>query len=350
MNEMNIFHPKVPIGRQAHSYAQKLASSWANFRYESTYRSRLAVYSFHEYLEMIGIRTNLEQEDHFNPSLERLFDIASVTVSNVGRIECFLVSPDETTIDFSLKLIDDDLIACVAVRLDKDLNWLEILGVFPASSEIINGELEQLPVSALKPPDVLIDYLPDSVFENTLANSLPQNNSSHKNLVDLSQWFKGVFDEVWQPVKMLLGLQEVETYDFKPGAVSSFQTASAGLCEESPAEVDRGTLIDLGKDRGQVILRLSIQNQNDEELYVLVEVRPLVLEDLLPANLELAVIVGEEVLKNKLEEPGKCLQVEPDCFKYGDRFDIQLSIDGVRIVRSFIFSLENAESTSNEKA
>lgn len=330
------FSPAVPIDNDAKQLARQIAMKQLTPQTAKwTYLKILAVLALYEYLiEQQKVEVILEESNSWDTCSNLI-----IFVPEAGRrIECLPVLPGSQQCLLPNEIVADRIY--IAVQFYESSESVNLLGFVPASDvNISNLESEQCPLSALKPLDGFVELL---------LNTSPANDSLHEDLVDLSKWFAAVFDEVWQPVEVFLGLQD-ETYDFIRANAGSFQTASAGFCEESPAEVDRGTLIDLGKDRGQVILRLSIQNQNDEELYVLVEVRPLVLKDLLPANLAVAVIVGEEVLENKLEEPDKCLQVEPDCFKYGDRFDIQIAIDEVKIIKNFIFSLESMESTSNEK-
>ncbi len=330
------FSPTVLLDNDAKQLARQIAMKQLTPQAAKwTYLKILAVLALYQHLmEQQKVEVILEESDSWDT-----YSNLIIFVPGVGRIECLPVLPGNQQC-----LLPDEIVAdriYVAVQFHEVPELVELLGLIPASDVNISDlESEQYPLSALKPLDDFIKIL---------LNTSSATNSLHENLVDLSNWFNGVFDKVWRPVEVLLGLQEIETYDFKPGATGSYKTASAGFCEEAPTEIDRGMLIDLGKDWGQVVLRLSLQNQSNEELYVLVEVRPSTPEELLPANLEVAVIVGEEVLKNKLQEPGKCLQVEPDCFKYGDSFDIQLTIDEVKIIKSFIFSLENIEDISNEK-
>jgi hypothetical protein len=340
MNSLKSSSRTVFIGRKAHTDAEKLASGHTiPAKRNQIYLNTLAVHAVREYLEAIGIKTDLQQGDRDNPCMQALFNLAVLDLPNYGKLECCPILPGETAIDLALKPISDNLIGYIAVEFDGDLDAVEqlnqgkLLGFFPATQRlatIVTWDSEQILRSELKPLDTLFDCLLDYV---------PHGKPIHEKVTDLMEWLKDVFDVIWQPIESFWELQSSKPELFGTDALT-FEPASNGCCEKS-AVYSRGKLINLNGDRGQVVLSISLSAADDAAYAIVAKVQPTETGSVLPANLEIAFIMNEEILlKSKLQKPKESLQIEPDLVERGDHFDIQVAIDDFKVTESFVLGEE----------
>jgi len=340
MNNIKFSSHTAFIGRKAHTDAEKLASGHTiPAKRNQIYLNTLAVHAVREYLEAIGIKTDLQQGDRDNPCMQALFDLTGLDLLDYGRLECCPILSGETAIDLALKPISDNLIGYIVVEFDGALDHVEqlsqgtLLGFFPVAQRLdasVTWDSEQILRSELKPLYTLLDYLLEFV---------PHGKPIHEKVTDLMQWLKDVADLIWQPIESFRELQGSKPELFGTAALT-FEPASNGCCEKS-AVYSKGKLINLNGDRGQVVLSISLSAADAAAYAIVAKVQPSETGTVLPANLELAFIMnGEVLLRRKLQKPKESLQIEPDLVERGDRFDIQVTIDDFKVTESFVLGEE----------
>lgn len=271
---------------------------------EQVYRNTLAVYAVNVYLQCLGIQTDLEGSDSWNPVMQSLADIASLEVKHLGKLECRPVLEGKTVVDIPCE-VWQDRIGYVVVQLEESCRRATLMGFV---EKVIT---ETLPLSQLRSLADLPDYI----------NQLKRSQTTNK-LVKLSEWLHNIFDVGWETVETLLSPPHPElAVNFRSSPypkVRSLETSAESV-------VKRGKLLDLGVQPGseQVALFVGLKPTESPELDICVEVYPMGSQLYLPQDLQLMVLdeKGEAVMQAqarstksiKLEfsgEPGECFSVK----------------------------------------
>lgn len=292
MNDIKI-SPLINLGREAHFYAQELASRYTiPQKRQRVYLNILTVYAVYRYLKRLQIETDLEQGDSWNSNMQALFDVADLVLPNIGKLECCPVLPGETAIDLSLKPTQDDLIGYVAVQFSDDLSQVELLGFIPA----VRGEYppETINLAELKSREVLIDYITEREAE-VLRSKLSTEKST-----DVSKWLLKEFDELWEAVENVLTPRQL-----------ALRSGELAWAVRSISKTERAKKIDLGlRLNGQkVTLVISIWPEENQELGVLVQVHPIG-EEYLPLGLKLKVTLESASREVEAREADNWIQLE----------------------------------------
>ncbi|NJN14080.1 MAG: DUF1822 family protein [Richelia sp. RM1_1_1] len=175
---------QIPIGIEAHRFADKFAAEQINIeKSKQVYLNTLAVYAVHRYLKWLGIKTDLNKSDCWNPILRHRWNIADLVIPNIGKLECRPVLAGETTISVPPEATEER-IGCLVVQFSEDLSQVQLLGFTKTTAA---GVIE---ISRLRSLDEFIHVIS------------PQP-------VNLGNWFAAIFDEVWQPIDTLFNPQEL---------------------------------------------------------------------------------------------------------------------------------------------
>ncbi|NEQ85170.1 MAG: DUF1822 family protein, partial [Moorea sp. SIO2I5] len=90
---------EITLGIKAHRFASKFAAEQATTtKSKQVYLNTLAVYAVHRYLKYLGIDTDLNESDCWNPILRHQWNVADLVVPGIGTLECRPVLPGETTV------------------------------------------------------------------------------------------------------------------------------------------------------------------------------------------------------------------------------------------------------------
>jgi hypothetical protein len=239
---------ELPITQAARSTAQKFASQQptAN-KAEQVKLNTLAVTVVNDYLEMMGIPTNLQASDSWN-SIVRLFaDVADLEVAKIGRLECRPVKVNQSTC-FVPPETWAQRVGYVVVQIDDSLQEAKILGF---SRKVTS---EELPLNKLQPVEALIDYMAEL------------STSPLQPLVDLSEWFTGIVDSSWQTIEAIL----LARPELVPAGYRSFAFRSANTLERKALEQL--------EDSSELIIRAKVVDVNtatiNHPLMLIVEISP----------------------------------------------------------------------------
>ncbi|NES06676.1 MAG: DUF1822 family protein [Okeania sp. SIO2F4] len=302
---------EIPLGIEAHRLAGEFATEQAtNEKSKQVYLNTLAVYAVHRYLKWLVIETDLSQSDCWNPILRNRWNVADLVIPEIGTLECRPVLVGETTLLLPPEVMEDR-IGYLAVQFRNIWDRVEILGFAKAPVA------EVLQISQLLSLDDLIDAI----------SPAPKTES----LVNLDNWVRGIFDELWLPLEALLIPKRL--------AFKGFQTIRGGQTERAEKEekIERAKKINLGLlvNRQQVALVVSLWTETEEEKGVLIQVVPMGESKSLPRGLKLKVILESDEAEVIAREADDLIQLEFSEYP-GKEFTVQVSFDNESVTEKFV--------------
>lgn len=299
-SELEPWAVTVPLALSAHSQADQFRRYQADpNKARQVYLNTLAVYAVDVYLQQRGFETNLNQSASWDPAMQMLMDTADLVVANCGKLECRAVLPNTTVMHVPPEAWQDR-IGYVAVQLSESLREATLLGFIKQTAK------SEVPLSQLR----------------SLAE-LPRHLNHARPLVNLGQWFEGMFEASWQAVEALVRPEPELAFSFRA---------------PSEAEVRRYKLVELGAASGQsVAVMIAIAPASEPEIDISVEVRPPEGQTYLPANLQLMVLdeVDEAVLDAQAGSDNQHMQLE-FTGEPGDQFSIKVALGEVSVTESFV--------------
>ncbi|MBN3949743.1 MAG: DUF1822 family protein [Nostoc sp.] len=230
----------LPISQLARITAQQFANQQPNSeKAEQVRLNTLAVWVVNDYLEMMDIPTDLQASDSWNPVMRLCGNVADLEVPSVGRLECRPVHlhqqrcciPPETW---------EERVGYLVVQFDESLQEARLLGFIPSVAT------ETLPLEQLQPLEAFIDHL-----------------WQLRQLVNLSQWFAGIFEAGWQTIESLWNVPELRSaYAFR-----STETVQLNALNRPESITKRAKLIDLGIQilNQPVMLIVEISPEKDQQ-------------------------------------------------------------------------------------
>ncbi|MBF2017779.1 MAG: DUF1822 family protein [Rivularia sp. T60_A2020_040] len=303
MNSTQPNYLRVPLGKDAHRCAEKFAGEQDSVeKGKQVYFNTLAVYAVHNYLKWLNIETALHQSDSWNWSIRTFFDIADLMLPNVGRIECRPVLPGENAVILPQE-VTQERIGYVAVRLTKQLDFVEILGFVPAA---IIAQSEIIEVSRLHSLNVLIDTI-----------------NQRKNLVTLCQWLEGIFNQDWQSPELVLA-----------GNFRSAATITRQNTDSQTNSISRAKVINVGK---KIVLLIGLTPTNSEVFDIRLRVYPAENVIYLPENLQLTILdeSGNACMQTQAETANDWIQLEFSC-QHEERFRVELKLGETSLTEEFV--------------
>lgn len=209
---------------------------------KQVYLNTLAVCLVNNYLRIMGIPTDLNAGDSWNPAVRLFANVADLTVVGRGRLECRPVLPGKASVCHVPAEVHTDRIAYVVVELDLKHQQANLLGFVPTV------EREVLPLKQLRSPDELLEHL---------LSPQPQT-------VNLRQWLQQTIDAGWQTVESLLHPPQLSpvrgTGEATIESPDSINSVIRLLHPDQPEEIRTqaaGILADIGKGHPDAIFALT---------------------------------------------------------------------------------------------
>ncbi|KAF3886926.1 MULTISPECIES: DUF1822 family protein [Nostocales] len=305
----------LPITLAARRTAEKFANEQPTPEKAAQVRlNTLCVWVVHQYLEFLGIPTNLKKSDSWNPVIRLCADVADLEMPGIGRLECrpiqrfeqFCYIPPETW---------EERIGYIVVQINESSQDANLLGFVPSIST------ERLPLNQLQPLENLIEHLGE--LQKTPA----------KTLVNLSQWLTGVFDAGWQTLESLWNQPELRPgYAFRSSEI-------VDRMPESDSLTKRGKLIDLGIQIANqpVMLIVEIRPDINSQTSVRLQVHPTGNSSYLIPGLQLTVLDGSGAvfLESQARSADNYIQLqfqgEP-----GEQFSVKLGLNDASVTEHFV--------------
>lgn len=301
----------VPLTLQAHYAALLFYQQHSDaHKAKQVYLNTLAIAAVRSYLSWLGIASDLQASDSWNPTLQALGDVADLDIPGQGKLECRPVLP-EATVCYVAPETWSNRIGYIAVLLDADLKTATLLGFVP------NVDTEELPLDRLQSIATLLDMLK------------PQERSQQtKELVNLSQWAQKIFTRGWQAVEELLA----------PQPVLSFRSLGLSNNLKPSGLTTRGKIIELVPRSlsHQVVLLVGLIPNNSLQLDIWIELAPTNCDSYLPEDLEIKILDehGVAVMQAQSRQTDM-LQLHFQGI-VGEQFSIKLELNDIKLVETFV--------------
>ncbi len=301
----------VPLTLKAHHTALMFYQQHSDaHKAKQVYLNTLAIDAVRAYLSWLGIATDLQASDSWNPALQALADVADLEIPGQGRLECRPVLPGATVCYVSPEAWSNR-IGYIAVLLDADLQTATLLGFVPSV------DAEELPLERLQSIVTLLDILK------------PQKQlQPNKELVNLSKWAQGIFTTGWQAVEELLG----------PQPVLSFRSLELSEDLKPSGLIRRGKTLDLvpRSPIHQVVLLVIFMPHESFEVDIWVKLAPPKCVPYLPEDLEIRVLDEQkEAVMQAQARQTDMLQLNFQGI-VGEQFSIELGLNDINLVETFV--------------
>src|SRR5919202_2466220 len=307
-HELDDLSLSLPITQSALRTAQQFAHQQPTPEKAQQVRlNTLAVCAVNDYLQMMGIPTNPEVSDSWNPVLRLCADVADLEVTGVGRLECRPHTTSHSTCYIPPE-VWSDRIGYVVVTIDELSLEATVWGFTQTIAR------EELPISQLQPIKDLIDRL------HPLQSALPH----HKTKVNLSQWLVNTFEQGWETLETLLNPVEPElAFRFR-----------------SPIDsISRAKRIDLGMQLAgnPVALVMELQPESQHKTNILLQVHPIGDRTYLPPHLHLTVLdeTGLIFLEAQARNADNYIQLQFSGMP-GEQFSVKVALDDASLVEDFV--------------
>ena len=326
----------IPLTLTGHHAAQLFYQRHADpHKAKRVYVNTLVVEAVHTYLGWLGIVSDLQASDSWDPIIQTLADVADLEIPGQGKLECRPVLPGDTTCYIPPEA-HDNRIGYLPVHLDTELKTATLLGFVPSAN--ISVETEEVPLTHLQSIASLFDYL------------RPQSNLSEKG-VDLGQWLRGTVTSGWQTVEEL----------FRPQPVFNFRGLKLSDPADASEAVVRGKLIKLAPPASyhqselqinelyaadayarrhqvcsQIVLIVGIMPSNVLQHNIWVKLCPTSDRFNLPEDLEIRVLDSQESVVMEAQSR----QTDMLQFNFrgmiNEQFTVEIALNGVSLVEKFI--------------
>ena len=304
MNSTQPDYLQIPLGKDAHQKAEEFAVEQDDLdKGKQVYLNTLAVYAVNNYLKWLSIETALHQSDSWNWSTRTFFDIADLMLPNVGRIECRPVLPGEEVVVLPQE-VTQERIGYIAVRFNKQLDFVEILGFVPARPIINNSEI--IEINRFESIDILIDII-----------------NRRKMKVNLCQWLEGIFNQDWESPELVLA-----------GSFRSTATMTRQYQDSQTSSISRAKVVDVGR---QIVLLMELTPTNSAVFDIRLRVYPAENTLHLPQDLQLTIFdeSGDACMNTQAEIANDWMQLEFDC-QHEEKFSVELKLGETSITEEFI--------------
>ena len=304
--------------------ARRLAEKWSRQqatpeKSQQVLLNTLSVSFVNFYLECIGFETYLEASDSWNVVQQTLMDVADLLIKNIGKLECrpvlenaqFVYVPPE---------VQSNRIGYVAVQISESLQSAKLLGFVKEVS------IDNLPINQLQPLENLLDYLECLELQTTKYKSQNLGLSS-QNVVNLKRWFENIFESGWSTIESI----------FLTEPAWQFRSAESGFQNY----VERAKLIDLGitanKASVGIVVKVSRDESNFDEMKIIVELNPTNGQDYLPSSLHVMILDEEAtaVMEAKAKNDNKKISLEFNAI-VGDNFSVKIALEDISVIENFV--------------
>jgi len=277
----------IPLTARDREIARQFGSRHvAENKAEKVYRNTLAVLAVNYYCKCMGIDTDLQAGESWNPVMQTLSDAADLCLCQIGKVECRPVSSDASAVEIPPE-VWGDRVGYLAVKLSASGDRAELLGF------VENVNSRSVSLQKLRSLDDFLERI-DELERAPVAETVSQ----------LSNWFKGIFEAGWE------AMDRLERHLNPPQAELSFSFRNRRSPVEIPA-VERGKWIDLKPTGKKVALCVGIGQETASEVQVYVELFPQDPELKLPRELLLAIV----------DEGGKSVMQAEACGSESLRFE-----------------------------
>lgn len=316
------FALSLPITQAARRIASHLASQQSTSQKASQVRlNTIAVCVVNDYLQMLGIPTELSTSNIWKPAVRLTADIADLEIVGVGRLECRPVQKRNQSCYIPAE-VWSDRIGYVVVEIDKSLREAILLGFAETAA------IQELPLSKLQSVENLIEHL------HQLMQTVTATTADSNNLVNLSQWFQNIFDSSWQTVETLLySTQSSIAYNFRGATHLLANTATIPV-----NSVRRAKFINFERQlmTQPIALLVELTPKPQQKTHILLQLHPAGSQTYLPPLLQLKVVNhGVTFLEAEARSTDNYIQLQFSGSSK-ERFSVQVILGNTVITENFV--------------
>lgn len=303
---------KIPLTERFHQTAQQFYQHHGDpDKAKQIYLNTLCVQTVQFYLTCLGIGTDLEQSNSWDPVLQVLSNGADLWVNDLGRLECRPVLPGQTDWEIPAETWDDR-IGYIFVQLDQDLAEATLLGFLDqAAAAAVTAE-------CLQPIDNFPAYL--ATQKQTTAIIQP--------VTKLQQWLNQIVDDSWTSLEQIFAEWPTPAYSFRHSLTNQ------ALIESATNSVKQGKLLKLSQAALLFVVGIA-PTQDSSAFDITIELYPVGQQSYLPSSLQLVVMDEEQI--PVLQAEGR--QSEGLEFQFsaevGENFAVQISLNQAILTEVF---------------
>ncbi|MCC5606157.1 DUF1822 family protein [Nostoc sp. CHAB 5834] len=290
----------VPLPQSAHRWAEEFAAQQDNpQKGKQVYLNTLAVYAVHSYLKWLNVETALNQGDSWHRGLRAIFDVADLVLPGVGKLECRPVLPGEAAIVLP-PTMTQERIGYVGVQFSQQLDYVELLGFFPARE--MNESPAILQIAQLQSFDSLLEI----IHRRSL-------------LINLRQWVTGIFQPDWQSPELVFA--------------NNFRSSST-MTRPSTNSISRAKVIKL---ESQVLLLVQLTPTDSEVFNIRLRIYPGDDAIHLPPDLQLIVFdeAGNTGMEAQTRSADDWMQLEFSC-QHEEKFSVKIVLGETSLMEEFV--------------
>ncbi|MEO0987454.1 MAG: DUF1822 family protein [Cyanobacteria bacterium J06639_14] len=323
----------LPITENARCTAQEFAQAQPTpEKANQVLMNSLAVWVTNDYCQMMGIPTDLEDSDSWNPITQMMANVADLSLTEVGQLECRPIVPDTDRCLIPPE-VWDLRVGYVVVEIDASLQMAQLLGFTPTVAE------ETFPLAQLQPLENLLDHV--AALKQAIAplSSDPITATPLGTIVHLNQWFNAIFETGWQAVETLLTPAGMTPAMGFRGTSTATDADPEPPSDDRSDRIRRAKLIDLVVQIGtqQVILLIELQVESPNRIHISSQVHPPHGHLFLPPELELLVLEPSDTIfmQAQSRQADNYIQLQ-FIGKPGEHFKVQLNLDDASYTEEFV--------------
>jgi len=326
--ELNQLQVMLPITQQGRDMAQQFANQYASSgKREQIWLNTLAVWIVKDYLDLLGVPTNLSESDSWSSVMQLAGNIADLEVEGLGKLECRPIRQGEKICPVPPETWDLR-IGYLVVEIDDSYRRAKVLGFV----QEVNDEV--LPVDALMPLEDFIDYLD----ERQTAAQPSTTSAQSASRVNLTQWFSDIFETGWQQIDALLNPQDLApAYSFRSARFPITNAEREEPIED--ADIERAKLINLGIQFGQhrVILVVRLKRETAQKTEITLQLHPEAGQAFLMPDVTLQVLdaTSEVFMQTQARDSDNYVQLKFSG-ESGERFQVLVALDDAVVTEQFI--------------
>ncbi len=300
MSSVEEYNIALPLTQLAYSTANQFAAEQTNSdKAERVRLNTLAVWLVHDYLDLMGIPTNITGGDSWNSIMRMSADVADLEVTEVGFLECIPCQAATSNYNVPPEAWGDR-VGYIVVQIDDTLREGTILGFSP---EVQNGIISQLQSS-----DSLLVYLDRLISRVTVEATI----------TNLSQWLEGIVQEGWETVRELFSTSE--------------NNLAFGFRNR---DLRRGKILDFGNEFGRVILFVEVEATDSSQKIITIELSPIG-NEYLPEQVQLQILDDEESIAVTTSTSADNLLRLQLNGEPGERFKVQVIAGATTVEQNFM--------------
>lgn len=302
----------LPITQQARSLATQFGQAATLPEKAQQIRlNTIAVLVVRDYLQLMGIASNLSQSDSWNPIVRLMANVAALALPELGRLECrpVLVGASDCSVPPE---VWHERIGYVFVQIDESIQTAWLLGFVPSV------QLEQIQLDQLQSPEALLEHL-----EQLRSRIQP-------TIERLSEWVQSVFGAGWEAIDAVLNPLELG-FAFRGEIAAQLPNAI-----RRAKQIDLKTQASSSEELLRIALVIELTPQANAESNICLQVYPIG-QTTLPPNLQLVVSdeSGKTFLEAQSRQHDNGLQLRFQG-QGGEPFAVSIVLGNSRVTEQFI--------------